>query len=283
MQMYTDSFPPKKSSFYTAHINKLIRSVSKHKQTIPISSRPQLQRYKRCFINHMAGVTTVVEKTRPKSISKLLIYNSEECPQLGIIDMEGINRAHSGMSSHVACISVNNTWQGSLETVGASLGDAHFLGLTRIGRGCSSLEVPQLRSQGQLHQANPSPSLHEIDQGKARLQPQARGMSVLSYSNLGHLHHTLSSASPKRLSDITEQTRPLVHRNAFVYQVSSVQTASSGSCISGGPFQVRAVALPAPWQSHLYSRARAVVLVAHIVGGSGLLRIQREVGVRRQS
>lgn len=78
MQMYTDSQSHKNKIIilHIAHINKLICSVSKHKQTIiPVSSRPQLQRYKQRFINHMAGVTTVEERTRPWSISKLLNYN----------------------------------------------------------------------------------------------------------------------------------------------------------------------------------------------------------------
>lgn len=72
MQMYTDFHSHKKIILHIAHINKLIlfRFKTQTQRIIPVSSRPQLQRYKQCFImHHMAGVTTVEERTRPGSIS----------------------------------------------------------------------------------------------------------------------------------------------------------------------------------------------------------------------
>ncbi len=80
---------------------------------------------------------------------------------------------------------------------GVSQGRIHFLGLTWIGQRCTL---------GQLHQANPSPSLRKRDQGKARLGPPflARGTSVPLYSNLRRLHHSLFSALIRRDCQITE-------------------------------------------------------------------------------
>lgn len=82
MQMYTDFHSHKKKKIIFTHSPyKQVDFVpfQKHKQAIiPISSRPHLQRYKRCYTNHMAGVTAVNERTSApyRSVSSVLNYRS---------------------------------------------------------------------------------------------------------------------------------------------------------------------------------------------------------------